>query len=341
MPGRIAADFEETMKLLEPQLAGLDPDVTQSVRAFDETTPLVDGQGPRTLEVVDLPLLSRADSEGRTELVTMRLLGEGGMGKVELALQRSLRREVAIKSILDQSDGTDARALLQEALFTGLLEHPNIVPVHQLPLPAPELEARVAALREELDARDARLQELERLSDWRSGAGPRLAFFLGLLGFWVVLWLWANDWHLRYQGVLTPERLAANVGVALLVLCGMVFAARRQLMRSQVNARLVGGVLVAGGAIFLHRIANCLPATQTAELVSTEILLCGLASALGGVTLARWLWLQVPIWIAGVFAARIFPQYAGLCFVSASFLALGAGLWRLRSQSGSSADAAA
>ncbi|MBX3249122.1 MAG: protein kinase [Myxococcales bacterium] len=71
----------------------------------------------------------------RTEdrLVLGRTLGEGGMGVVRLAEQRMLHREVAVKTLKqDVADDATVRKLLQEAWITGALEHPNIVPVHDL-----------------------------------------------------------------------------------------------------------------------------------------------------------------------------------------------------------------
>jgi serine/threonine-protein kinase len=60
------------------------------------------------------------------------VLGEGGMGRVLVARQRSLAREVAIK--LPRPDVAPAvgQALLAEARIMGHLEHPAIVPVHAL-----------------------------------------------------------------------------------------------------------------------------------------------------------------------------------------------------------------
>lgn len=56
-------------------------------------------------------------------------LGRGGVGVVELARQRSLDRDVAIKR-LAVSDVAQEAQLLHEAMIAGKLEHPNIVPVH-------------------------------------------------------------------------------------------------------------------------------------------------------------------------------------------------------------------
>ena len=60
-----------------------------------------------------------------------RTLGEGGMGLVRLAEQRVLHREVAVKTLKEHHE-LSIRKLLQEAWITGSLEHPNVVPVHDL-----------------------------------------------------------------------------------------------------------------------------------------------------------------------------------------------------------------
>ncbi|MGE0433140.1 MAG: tetratricopeptide repeat protein [Planctomycetota bacterium] len=60
-------------------------------------------------------------------------LGRGGMGSVQLAFDPEIRREVALKVILGKRTQPDVLArFIQEAQVTGQLEHPNIVPVHEL-----------------------------------------------------------------------------------------------------------------------------------------------------------------------------------------------------------------
>lgn len=59
-------------------------------------------------------------------------LGRGGMGVVWAALDPSLGREVAIKTMLKPGEEHDVRRFVEEAQVTGQLEHPNIVPVHEL-----------------------------------------------------------------------------------------------------------------------------------------------------------------------------------------------------------------
>ena len=58
----------------------------------------------------------------------------GGLGKVSVARDHELNREVALKELLDRhADNHDSRArFLQEAEITGGLEHPGVVPIYGL-----------------------------------------------------------------------------------------------------------------------------------------------------------------------------------------------------------------
>jgi eukaryotic-like serine/threonine-protein kinase len=66
------------------------------------------------------------------DLEVLGLLGEGGMGRVFLARQHSLDREVAIKTLRRSASDKERAALLSEGAITGHLEHPTIIPVHAL-----------------------------------------------------------------------------------------------------------------------------------------------------------------------------------------------------------------
>ncbi len=64
-------------------------------------------------------------------------LGRGGMGVVRSVWDEHLRRHLAMKTIRDLAIDAEARArartrFLEEARITGRLEHPGIVPVHEL-----------------------------------------------------------------------------------------------------------------------------------------------------------------------------------------------------------------
>jgi serine/threonine protein kinase len=74
----------------------------------------------------------------RRERITRYRLGDeiakGGMGSILEAEDGSLRRTVAMKVLLPHVEGDDdsRRRFLREAAVLGRLEHPNIVPIHEL-----------------------------------------------------------------------------------------------------------------------------------------------------------------------------------------------------------------
>ena len=93
-----------------------------------------------TTERIDLPRISLTppvdDSEAKAEvhrdLVVTGLLGEGGMGRVLLAHQASLGRDVAVKVPRGNASQGTINALVSEAKTTGGLEHPGVIPVYSL-----------------------------------------------------------------------------------------------------------------------------------------------------------------------------------------------------------------
>lgn len=59
-------------------------------------------------------------------------IARGGMGAIMRAVDQDIRREVAVKFLLNQADAKQKARFVEEAQITGQLEHPNIVPIHQL-----------------------------------------------------------------------------------------------------------------------------------------------------------------------------------------------------------------
>ncbi len=77
---------------------------------------------------------SKPEVSGRDRYQQRGLLGEGGMGRVERVWDADLMREVAAKELRPELC-ENARLLQQflwEARVTAFLDHPNIVPVHDL-----------------------------------------------------------------------------------------------------------------------------------------------------------------------------------------------------------------
>jgi serine/threonine-protein kinase len=61
------------------------------------------------------------------------LVAEGGMAKILRTFDRAIQREVALKTI-DAATEHELLRFVEEAQITGQLEHPNIVPIHDIVL---------------------------------------------------------------------------------------------------------------------------------------------------------------------------------------------------------------
>jgi serine/threonine protein kinase len=79
------------------------------------------------------------ESEARYRLV--RKLGQGGLGRVWLAFDETLKRHVALKEICVSNNAAALERFRREAEITGRLEHPGIVPIYQLGVDAQSGEA--------------------------------------------------------------------------------------------------------------------------------------------------------------------------------------------------------
>lgn len=76
----------------------------------------------------------RASDAGRPLFSILRTVGRGGMGVVYAARQGALAREVAVKMLDEEAERDEVlqSRFVSEAVVTGALDHPNIVPVHDL-----------------------------------------------------------------------------------------------------------------------------------------------------------------------------------------------------------------
>ena len=106
--------------------------------------------GGRSATKIDPPILASSNDVALSQDLLGRLhdeaatvhgiriegtLGEGGMGIVRSATQLSIGRKVAVKMLKgDAPEGTAVTHILREAWITGMLEHPNIVPIYDVRL---------------------------------------------------------------------------------------------------------------------------------------------------------------------------------------------------------------
>lgn len=121
-----APDVETFRKVLES--CGLDDTLAphQSIR------PTLTNAPAPAAAFSTLPIL-KLDESTQPQLKLGPTIGEGGMGLVRSAHQLSLRRDVAVKTLREGVTDDGARAsLIHEALVTGSLEHPNVMPVYTL-----------------------------------------------------------------------------------------------------------------------------------------------------------------------------------------------------------------
>jgi eukaryotic-like serine/threonine-protein kinase len=84
------------------------------------------------LEVEDL-VRALADAQ-RDRYRSQGMIAQGGMGTIEAAVDRTIDRRTVIKRLHEEleRDAKQARMFVREAQVTGQLQHPGIVPVHEL-----------------------------------------------------------------------------------------------------------------------------------------------------------------------------------------------------------------
>ncbi len=74
-----------------------------------------------------------AQPRGNSDYELLERLGQGGMGVVYKARQASIDRHVAVKMVkTDSVSEKQRRSFVSEAVVTGELDHPNIVPIYDL-----------------------------------------------------------------------------------------------------------------------------------------------------------------------------------------------------------------
>jgi hypothetical protein len=128
-----AEEIARTLRLDGATIQQLSKTIAQNPRSTIEPSGVVsDAPGRRALE----GLGAEREQQGITGGLTIeQTIGQGGMGIVRIATQRSLGRKVAVKTIRPEARTERATLhLLREAWVTGALEHPNIVPVYDLGL---------------------------------------------------------------------------------------------------------------------------------------------------------------------------------------------------------------
>ena len=129
-------------------VAGDSAQAGQESSVYDKTIQLPDGGsgGPGAFDATQAPpeanesglqtqpaAYQTARMPGEAPLYTLEeVIGRGGMGVVYRAYQGSLQRSVALKRQIGISSEAGRQRFVAEAVATGRLDHPNIVPVYDL-----------------------------------------------------------------------------------------------------------------------------------------------------------------------------------------------------------------
>ncbi len=108
-------------------------DVLQAIEK-PEIRQSLNGLQPARGHVLLATLVPPASQRDTLRYTLTRLHAEGGLGKVWIAHDTDLNRDVALKEIKTAAAASrdSSNRFLKEAQITGQLEHPNIVPVYEL-----------------------------------------------------------------------------------------------------------------------------------------------------------------------------------------------------------------
>jgi serine/threonine-protein kinase len=226
------------------------------------------------------------------------------------------------ESLREWPDFPRARAGLRECLITGVEQELLLANLpgarallEQVKEPPAELVAQVAELRQQLKeqrSRAARLEQLEKGRDWRVGSVPRLVVVLAAWGLAVLLWRIVMTGQHAASQPIPPLTLALGMA-GMLAGCGLLLLIfRRHLFSTEVNRQIALGFLCCLGGMTMSRALHMIPTSRTGDIICMDQVLAATVAAVGGVVLARWLWLLSPVLLLGALTARLRPSEDGI-----------------------------
>ena len=117
-------------KRLPDMLSPVNDNVSTLWRRIKKLGKPVDGAAPPTIRALLESLLPL----GGKHMSRVSEIGRGGMGTIDLVTDESLQRNVARKIVHEelQDSAWMVGSFIREAQITAQLEHPNILPVHEI-----------------------------------------------------------------------------------------------------------------------------------------------------------------------------------------------------------------
>jgi PAS domain S-box-containing protein len=115
-------------------LVAIDNEIKRSLAALDDPDLQRSVTGPPVAEVPPPDATVDFGAESSCRYTLTRVHATGGIGRVWLARDRELGRDVALKELRPEGAANPALStrFLREARITGQLEHPGVVPVYEL-----------------------------------------------------------------------------------------------------------------------------------------------------------------------------------------------------------------
>ncbi|MDH5490902.1 MAG: serine/threonine protein kinase [Myxococcales bacterium] len=220
-----ASEIAKTVSGLEAQLGSYAETLTQIHRDTIDLGELRSSERDREALRAMEALRGNASLEGR--LCFEGTLGEGGMGIVRAAVQLSLGRTVAVKTLREGAEREQGTLeVLREAWAAGALEHPNVVPIHDLALSE---EGTPILIMKRIDGSDwaSLMHEPETLRE-RFGADDPLEWNLRTLMQVCHAVAYAHERGIVHRDLKPENVMVGRFGEVFLVDWGLAVSLREQ-----------------------------------------------------------------------------------------------------------------
>jgi serine/threonine-protein kinase len=265
----------------------VDRAVAEARAALDRAREEIAKDGPESLQAF------RALIEARVTLVGARRARprDGAIqADLDACVRHLVERELALRS------AAGARSMLAE-----------------LTVPSPTLEAKLSALEQELaDERAAATeQRAQRREADTSVALEAMNKSLALVVAVAMAGLASLSWDVEIQGrVYSKELMLLFPSTVLAALLLAVAVGRRTVLATAASRRIIALPIVFAGALLLNNAVGAVGDTPMNLLVSNAFLVMAALCALSALTFLPALWPAAVVYLVGLGAVLIAPQWA-------------------------------